>query len=293
VSAAPGDRRTNTMSRPDIDFSQPLFDYRENRLLRGLRGAGRNLAALGLIIAVWYALVLWVRWSRGTDFPTPLQCLQRLLSLLRGERLYGYTIRQHLVSSFLQRWLAGYGLAVAVGLVAGLLVGISRPLRELTMPLTYVLQLIPGLAWVPVALLLFGIGNTATVFMIFVTALAPIIINTSGGIQAVPPIYLRAARMMGASWPRIYLQVMLPAALPVIVNGLRIGFANGWRVLIAAEMVVGVGLGLGYAIIQARWSLDFEAAFVCIAVICAVGIAFEKLVFAVLERWITERVRGN
>ena len=275
------------------DLAAPEFEYRENRLQACLRSATRNVMALGLIIAVWYGLVLYAHWSRGTEFPSPSQCIRRLLSLCRAERLYGYTLRQHLVSSFLQRWLLGYALAVVVGILLGLLVGVSTRLRGLLMPMAYMLQLIPGLAWIPIALLLFGIGNTATVFMIFVTALPPIVINTSGGIQGVPGIYLRAARMMGASWPRVFFQVMLPASLPSVVNGLRIGFANGWRVLIAAEMVVGVGLGLGYAIIQARWSLDFEAAFVCIALICAIGLLFEKGVFAVIERGVTKRMKDE
>jgi ABC-type nitrate/sulfonate/bicarbonate transport system permease component len=281
------------MASTEHDLSQSVFAVREKRLLKCLRSAGRSLLSLGIVVAVWYGLVFTVRWGRGTEFPSPLQCAGRLAALLRGEQLYSYTLWQHLISSFLQRWLVGYVLAVCVGIGLGLLAGVSRLFRDLVMPLIYVLQLIPGLAWIPIALLLFGIGNTATVFMIFVTALAPIIINTSGGIQGVPGIYLRAARMMGASWPRIFVQVMLPASLPAVVNGLRIGFANGWRVLIAAEMIVGVGLGLGYAIIQARWSLDFEAAFVCIALICAVGMLFEKLVFAAIERQVTERVRDE
>ncbi len=279
------------MANPEYDLSKAQFEVPRNRLLMGLGETARTLLAVGLIIALWYALALWVHWRRGAEFPTPADCLARLLALLRGETLYGYSLRQHVLSSFLRRWLAGYALAVGFGLGLGLVVGVSRRLRDLVMPLAYMIQLIPGLAWIPIALLLFGIGNTATVFMIFVTALAPIIINTSGGLQAVPGIYLRAARMMGASWPRTFFQVMLPAAHPEVVNGLRIGFANGWRVLIAAEMIVGVGLGLGYTIIQARWSLDFEAAFVCIVLICAIGLLFEKVVFAAIERRVTERTR--
>lgn len=277
----------------DDDLAKPEFEYRENRCRVLAGSAVRNLLAVALIVAAWYGLVGWVSWSRGTEFPSPAQCLRRVVALARGEVLYGYGLRQHLVSSFFCRWLPAYALAVGTGVLAGLLVGVSRGCRDVVMPLAYMLQLIPGLAWVPIAMLLFGIGNAATIFMIFVTALAPIIINTSGGIQGVPAIYLRAARMMGASWPRVFFQVMLPASLPAVVNGLRIGFANGWRVLIAAEMVVGVGLGLGYAIIQARWSLDFEAAFVCIALICAIGLLFEKVVFAALERRVTARIRDE
>ena len=78
-------------------------------------------------------------------------------------------------------------------------------------------------------------------------------------------------------------QVMIPSALISIINGLRIGLANGWRVVIAAEMVVGLGVGLGYSIIQSRWSLDFESSFVCIILICITGLFFEKVVFKAIE----------
>ncbi len=120
--------------------------------------------------------------------------------------------------------------------------------------------------------------------MIFIMGLTPIIINTAGGIRSIPPIYIKSARMMGATRFLIFFRVMLPAATLAIVTGLRIGLANSWRVLIAAEMIVGAGVGLGYAIIQSRWSLDFEAAFVCVVIICVIGLVVEKLGFEVVEK---------
>jgi ABC-type nitrate/sulfonate/bicarbonate transport system permease component len=95
---------------------------------------------------------------------------------------------------------------------------------------------------------------------------------------------------MGTSGPAMFFRVLLPAASLQMLNGLRIGLANGWRVLIAAEMVVGVGLGLGYVLVQARWSLDYEAAFVSILVICAIGLFIEKVLFSVAERRVRDRL---
>jgi len=275
--------------KEEYDLSKPEFDYRPNRPLQLCRLTGRNLLALAIIIIIWYAMAIWVMYSRGVEFPTPLDTFIRLWHLLRGENLYEYSIYKHLLNS-LYRWGIGYLLAVIVGLALGILLGVSRLFNDVIMPTVLVIQLIPGLAWIPIALLLFGIGDTSTIFMIFITALAPIVINTSGGMRGVPKMYVKAAEMMGASKPRIFLQVMLPASTLSIINGLRIGLANGWRVLIAAEMIVGVGLGLGYSIIQARWSLDFEAAFVCIAIICIIGLLIEKVVFVVIERRITEKM---
>lgn len=245
--------------------------------------------SLLIILAGWQLLALLISELRGVSFPTPLHTLQRLISLLDGDLLYNKSVLQHLQAS-LQRWAIGFGLATICGLAGGLLLGCRPLLYQLLLPAVHVIQLIPGLAWIPIALLLFGIGDGATIFMIFVMGLAPIIINTASGIRAIPLIYLQSARMLGAGPMRLFLQVMLPAATLAIVNGLRLGLASSWRVLIAAEMVVGTGLGLGYAIIQSRWSLDFEAAFVAITLIALLGLLAEKLFFELLEKSIMSRL---
>jgi ABC-type nitrate/sulfonate/bicarbonate transport system permease component len=183
---------------------------------------------------------------------------------------------EHVLMS-LSRWAVAYCIAAITGLFIGMLLGAHRIMHRLFMPAVYVLQLIPGLAWIPIAILMFGIGEITTIFMIFITALPPIVISTTGGIMAVPRIYINVARMIGLRGWKIFFKVLLPASLISIINGLRIGFANGWRVLIAAEMIVGVSLGLGYCLIQARWSLDFEAALVCIIIICVIGLLVEKI----------------
>lgn len=248
-----------------------------------------NLITLLAVVLIWYLLSYWTSQYRNITFPTPAQTLDRLIKLLQGQLLYEHTIYSHLAGSF-SRWVAGYLIAVVSGLVLGVICGLSRLAHRIIMPIVYVVQLIPGLAWIPVALLLFGIGSKATIFMIAVTALAPIIINVAGGIREVPAIYVKAARMMGATQFRIFYSVIIPASVIPVINGLRIGLANGWRVLIAAEMIVGMGLGLGYSIIQSRWSLDFEAAFVSIIVICAVGLFIEKVVFGAIERKVVYRM---
>ena len=113
---------------------------------------------------------------------------------------------------------------------------------------------------------------------------APLAVNVRDGIQGVNPHLVRAARMMGANQCTLFFQVLLPAALPAFITGMRLSLGTGWRVLVAAEMVVGTGTGLGYSIIQARWSLDYTAAFVCIAIICLVGLTVERFVLQVVER---------
>ncbi|WP_406660146.1 ABC transporter permease [Methanolobus sp. ZRKC3] len=271
------------------DFDKLEFDFRENKTRKLLLAMLYAFASIALVFVFWHLVAQWGIHVRGVPFPTPEQTISRLVDMVQGESLYGKTIFEHLYAS-LMRWCAGFGIAVFCGIALGLFLGSSDLLHRTVMPAVYVVQLIPGLAWIPIALLIFGLGNTSTIFMIAATAFAPIVINTSGGIRTAPAVYARAARMMGAGKSTIFLRVLLPAAALSIINGLRIGLANGWRVLIAAEMVVGVGLGLGYSIIQARWSLDFEAAFVSIVVICIIGLLIEKMLFAVLEKKVAEQL---
>lgn len=254
--------------------------------------AGRRLwtavGAAALVVALWYGTAAAVGFVRGVEFPTPWETLRRLAGLLGGQALSGHGLYRHALHSLL-RWAGGFALAAAGGITYGLLAGWHPTLRRLTVPTVHVLQLIPGLAWIPAAILLFGIGERATVFMIAVTAFAPVAINVLAGVERVDATYIRAARMMGARGAGLLLRVLIPGALPQILSGLRIGLGNGWRVLVAAEMIVGTGTGLGYSIIQARWTLDYPSAFACVAVICVIGLVVERLVFAPLQRRTVEK----
>jgi len=214
-----------------------------------------GLAPVVLVWLVWEAVARAVLALKGVPFPTPEGAFAQLLRLLAGRPLLEHPLYTHLAHS-LMRWGVGFGLAAGTGLAAGLLLGWWRGLDRVTRPIVYVLQLVPGLAWIPIALLLFGVGERATIFMIFVTALAPVVINTIAGVQGVDPGYVRAAQMMGAAPRSLFFRVLLPAAVPHLLSGLRVGLANGWRVLVAAEMIVGTGTGLGYSILQARWTLS-------------------------------------
>ena len=240
------------------------------------------LLGVMLLFAIWFITAEVVTSIKGVVFPRPVDTLYRLGELLGGQILYGESIYAHVAAS-LYRWAIGYALAVGAGILIGIALGISRRGHDVGIIPVYLIQMIPGLAWVPIAMLIFGLGDVATIFMILMTALPPIAISTSSGIRGVQPNMIKAAEMTGASRPRIFFRILLPASSISVINGLRIGLANGWRVLIAAEMVVGVALGLGYSIFQSRWSLDFEAAFVCIVIICIIGLIIEKVFFITLE----------
>jgi ABC-type nitrate/sulfonate/bicarbonate transport system permease component len=241
-----------------------------------------------LLLAVWQVGAWGISHARGVAFPTPWATCQRLGALLSGTPLLDATIYRHVADS-LARWALGFGLAIGLGLVVGLVAGAWRWGARLLLPTVQLIQLVPGLAWIPLALLLFGIGPRATVFMIAITALPPIALSVVGGVRHVDPSYIRAARMMGAGQGALLFQVLLPAALPQILTGLRVGLGNAWRVLVAGEMIVGTGTGLGYAILQARWTLDYASAFACIAIIGGLGLTVERGVFGPLERLVRRR----
>jgi len=273
-------------SPPTAGAAAPMLYVARRRI--SLSGALVTLASIVIPLALWWGIAVLVTQMRGVPFPTPLDTFHRLLALVRGRLLVDFTIYRHLGDS-LRRWGIGFSLAMSLGIISGLLLGWSRLLERLSMPTITVLQLIPGLAWVPVAILLFGIGERSTVFMIAVTSLAPIVINTTAGVKGVNELLVRAAKMLGADGRTLFLRVLLPGSLPHLLSGLRVGFANGWRVLVAGEMVVGTGTGLGYSIIQSRWTLDYAGSFVCIAIICLFGLIVERGLLLPLERRTVDR----
>ena len=247
-----------------------------------------SLLSAFIVLATWYAVALGVSSVRGVDFPTPATTVVTLTELLGGQPLANHALYTHVLHS-LARWSLAFAAAALLGVAYGLVAGWSRTVEQVTVPIVHILQLIPGLAWIPVALLLFGIGQRATLFMIAVTAFSPVALNVLAGVKCVDVTYIRAARMLGAGRRMLLLRVLLPGALPQILTGLRIGLGNGWRVLLAAEMIVGTGTGLGYCIIQARWTLDYASAFVCLVLICLVGLFVERVLFVELERRTLER----
>jgi ABC-type nitrate/sulfonate/bicarbonate transport system permease component len=247
-----------------------------------LRPAVRAVVSLTVAVMAWYAVATAVQTLRDVDFPTPLDTAERLVALFAGERLSERSIYRHIRDSLL-RLTIGFGIGAAAAVVTGVAAGSRETLRSIVAPLLHALQLVPSLAWIPVALLLFGVGEMSTVFMIVMAVLTPVAICVMDGVSRVDTQYIRAARMLGAEEKTVFLHVLLPASLPALITGLRLGLGHGWRVVVAAEMIVGTGTGLGYSIIEARWTLDYASAFACVAVICAIGLLFERFVFERIE----------
>jgi NitT/TauT family transport system permease protein len=195
----------------------------------------------------------------------------------------------HHVLDTLVRLAAGFALAVVVGVAVGFAMGRSRRAEDICLPLVSIGAPIPGLAYAPLFLLWFGLGNTSAVLLVGFVSAFPVIFNTWTGVKAVREIWLRAATAMGANSRRLLRHVVLPGALPYILTGLRLGLAQAWRILVGIEMLAAVPWGLGWMIFGAREFLATDVMLAGVAVIGAIGLALEKIVFERLERFTVVR----
>jgi len=189
----------------------------------------------------------------------------------------------------LYRVALGLGLAATLGLALGVLMGRWRPAERFFMPLVSVLMPIPSLAWAPVFILWFGLGDVATVLIVFYAASFPMVLNAWTGARAVNPIWLRAAGTMGARGAALFWKVVVPAASPFILSGLRQAFQRAWIAVVGAEMLAASDYGLGWVIFDAKEFLNADVMLASLAVIGAIGFVFERLVFGALERATVQR----
>jgi NitT/TauT family transport system permease protein len=197
--------------------------------------------AAGLLLA-WE---LAVRASRNDLFPGPWEVARGIAELVRKGLLLKYVV----ASLFRVTW--GFLLAVVTGIPAGLFLGWFRPAYLAFNPLIQVMRPISPIAWIPLAILWFGVSERAPIFLIFLASVFPITVSATAAVQGLQPVYLRAARNFGLSRLQLFRRVIVPATLPQILTGLRIALGVAWLVVVAAEMIA-VNSGLGYLIIDAR-----------------------------------------
>ncbi len=206
-----------------------------------------EVVGLPLMVAVLF-VCLWhlaVRWS-GTDiFPTPSQVVAGIVELFHRGLLLKYVIAS------LFRVSTGFLLALIVGIPFGLLLGWFNRAFYAFNPAIQVLRPISPIAWIPLAILWFGVSDLAPIFLIFLASLFPIMTATIAAVQNIQLVYLRAARNFGVTGLELFKKVVFPAALPQIITGVRLALGVAWLVVVAAEMIA-VNSGLGYLIIDAR-----------------------------------------
>jgi len=222
-----------------------------------------------LFVAVWHAAV---KWSGTTIFPTPGQVLAGMGDLIR----HGVLVKYIIASLF--RVSAGFSLALLIGIPFGLVLGWFGRAFHAFNPAIQVLRPISPIAWIPVAILWFGVSDLAPIFLIFLASLFPITTAAIAAVQNIQLVYLRAARNFGVKGLALFKQIVFPAALPQIITGIRLALGVAWLVVVAAEMIA-VNSGLGYLIIDARNAgMRYDLVVAGMVLIGLIGLVLDLLV---------------
>ena len=245
----------------------------------------RSLArtALGAVLSVGLACLIWEGFARSGLFPPALAPSLILIgSALWRTVLSGAMIRHTLYT--LYRVLFGFILAGLLGVPIGILMGRFRRVERFFVPLVSVLMPVPSLAWVPVFILWFGLGNAATIALVFYAATFPVIFNTWTGVRSVNRLWIRSAESMGADEKVLFYKVVLPGSLPFVIAGFRQAFARAWIAVVGGEMIAATSWGLGWVIFDSKEFLNTDIMLASLAIIGIVGLVFERLIFQTLER---------
>jgi len=227
--------------------------------------------------------LLWEVFARSGLFAPALAPPLLAIGDTLGRSLLDGSMLRHAAYT-LFRVLFGFLLAGLVAVPIGILMGRLRRVERFFVPLISVLMPIPSLAWVPVFILWFGLGNAATISLIFYAATFPIALNAWTGVRSLNRIWIRAAETMGADEKALFRKVVLPGSLPFVLTGLRLGFARAWIAVVGGEMIAASAWGLGWVIFDAKEFLNTDIMLGALAVIGAVGLACERLVFQAIER---------
>jgi NitT/TauT family transport system permease protein len=233
------------------------------------------------LLALWEVVARIGFWPSYL-LPGPLEVLEVLIDGVRS----GLLVRGAVVS--LSRIAVGFGVSLVLGLILGVLLGRVRALDETLGSLVVGLQALPSVCWLPLALLWFGLNDRAIIFVVVMGALFSITLGVEAGVKNVPPTYLQAARNLGASGPALYTQVILPAARPAVIAGVKQGWSFAWRSLMAAELLY-YSLSLGNLLQTGRDLNDAARVMAVMLVIVAIGVTIDRLVFTPAERRVRER----
>jgi NitT/TauT family transport system permease protein len=201
-----------------------------------------SLGVIALLIATWWAVVTG---TKSVIFPTPWQVVTGTAELIEDGTLWEH------ISASLLRVGTGFLLAVAFAVPLGLWMGWVRGAFTTFNPIFQMLRPISPIAWIPIAILWFGVGDASPIYLIFISSVFPMIVQTTAGVHTIERRYLRAAENFGVSRYTLFRQVVIPAVLPQIIVGMRIGLGVAWLVVVAAEMIA-LRSGLGYLIIDSR-----------------------------------------
>ena len=243
-----------------------------------------KVAATGIVLLGWQTLV-WIHWRPPYVFPGPGAAFSSLWLGLKDASI------PKAVGVTMERGAIGYAIALLIGSAIGIAIARVSVLRAAVGSLITGLQTMPSVAWFPLAIVVFKLSETAILFVVVLGAAPAIANGLVAGIDNVPPLLLRAGRVLGARGIKAYRHVILPAAFPSFLSGMKQGWAFAWRSLMAGELLVVIGgrAGLGFALDSARLNVDYPGLMAVMIVILVIGIIVDSLVFGVIERRVRRR----
>lgn len=243
-------------------------------------GLRRILFYAGLL-AAWQAVHRWGPWPPYM-VPGPSQVAAALVE--------GFADRTFLFGIWvsMRRLMVGYAISLVAGVALGVLVGRKRWAEDTIGSLLLGLQTLPSICWLPLAIIWFGLSENAIQFVVIMGALLAVAIHTDDGVKSIPPIYEKAGRNMGARGLTLLWRVILPASLPSIMSGAKLGWSFAWRSLMAAELLY-VSLGLGQLLMMGRELNDMAQVIAVMVIIIVLGLLMDHLIFGRLERRVRRR----
>ncbi len=233
------------------------------------------------LVTLWQAVAIAGIWPPYL-LPSPGSVSDTLLANVQNGR-----IPEALVAS-MWRMTVGYVFAVVLGMTLGVLAGSIRQVDQTVGTVILGMQSLPSIAWLPLAVLWFGLNESAIIFVVLMGSIFSVAVSARTGVQHIPRLLVRAGQTYGASRWQMYRFIVLPGMMPSIVQGLKLGWSFAWRSLMAGELLV-AGLGVGQMLTMGRDLNNMNLVLAMMAVIIAVGLVFDRLAFGWLERWVHER----
>lgn len=233
------------------------------------------------LVTIW-AMVSKLRLLPDYIFPSPGDVQLRMMELLEDKLLWVSVV------ATLKRMAIGFGISVIIGVFLGLAVGRVSWLKDSVGTLFVGVQSLPSVAWVPLALLIFGLDDKAIYFVVIMSSSTGIALAIADGVASINPIYLRAARTLGCTPIETFTRVIIPASLPSIVTGIKLGWTFGWHGVVAAELIR-CHLGLGFLLHMGRELNDMSQVLGMMLTIVFIGLVFDRFVFGYAETRIRQR----
>jgi nitrate/nitrite transport system permease protein len=263
-------------------MARAINNRRQTNVISELLSNKKTRKIVAPMIAIAFFLIVWqiLTISPDANLPGPIKVIEQTWELIINPFFDKGATNKGLfwqIWASLQRVLQGFTLAAIVGISIGIIVGTNEFLYDALDPIFQILRTIPPLAWLPIALATFQQSNPSAIFVIFITSIWPIIINTIAGVQQIPQDYINVSKVLQLSRKEYFLDVVFPATVPYIFTGLRIGVGLSWLAIVAAEMLIG-GVGIGFFIWDAWNAANISQIIIALVYVGVVGLLLDKTI---------------